>query len=271
MVSPFRPPGDRSRGDVALHRIFRWIGAHVRGFHGAVGAFLSLGLMLVLLTGAIFALLAALVVREATYPADEAALLWLDARRTEGLDKVMIEITALGSGTVLVIVATIASVFLWVTRHRYSAALLWIALLGGFLLNYVLKEIFGRARPEVFEWITHAGHLSFPSGHAMNAMVGYGTMAYLVARLERQRRLRRFTWGCAALLILLIGLSRPYLGVHYPSDVIAGYVIGFAWAAVCALGIEAVRYFRERAPKVAWLERDLDGPARKGGRNATPA
>ncbi len=271
MRSPSRPPGvepppsRRGSGDVALQGVFRWIGAHVRGFHSAVGLFLTLGLTLVLLAGALFALLARLVVHEATQPTDEAILLWLDAQRAGWLDKVMQEITALGSGTVILIMVMITSIFLWLTRHRYSAALLWIAVLGGFLLNYLLKEVYERTRPDFFDWATHASHLSFPSGHAMNGVIAYGTMAYLVSRLEPDHRLRRFTWLVAVAIILLVGFSRPYLGVHYPTDVIAGWIIGFTWAAICALGIEALRYFRGRKPEVELQERDLDRPA-LGGR-----
>lgn len=270
MRSPSRPPRakppvrrDRS-GDVALQGVFRWIGAQVRGFHSAVGLFLTLGLTLVLLAGALFALLARLVGHQAMQPTDESILLWLDAQRTGWLDKVMQEITALGSGTVIVIIVMITSAFLWLTRHRYSAVLLWIAVLGGFLLNYLLKEVYDRTRPDLFDWATHATHLSFPSGHAMNGVIAYGTMAYLISRLEPTRQLKRFTWAVAVVIILLVGFSRPYLGVHYPTDVIAGWVIGFTWAGICALGIEAVRHFREREPEVERVERDLDRSALGG-------
>jgi undecaprenyl-diphosphatase len=91
-------------------------------------------------------------------------------------------------------------------------------------------------------------------------MAVYLTLAYLVVRLEPTRALRRLTLAAFGATILLVGLSRVYLGVHYPSDVIAGFVAGFAWAVVCALGIEAVRYFRRRRPEVAAVERDLDRP-----------
>ena len=184
-----------------LYRLLRWIGAHVQGFYKAVGVFLIIGLVVVL----------------------------------------------------------IASVFLWSSRHHYSAALLWVSMLGAGFVNAALKVSFNRPRPDVFPWRTqHVGLASFPSGHAMTSIVVYGTLAFLIARLAPTRFLRRLTWTLAILVILLIGWSRLYLGVHYPSDVLAGFVMGTAWAVICGLGIEAVRYFRSRRPMVVVEEKDLE-------------
>jgi undecaprenyl-diphosphatase len=89
-------------------------------------------------------------------------------------------------------------------------------------------------------------------------MVMYWTLAYLISRLERPRLLRLLTWTGAAVLIVLIAASRVYLGVHYPSDVVAGVVLGFVWATICAAGIEVIRYFRHREPQLRRDEKDLD-------------
>src|SRR6185503_1141631 len=107
-------------------------------------------------------------------------------------------------------------------RHRYSAALLVIATFGGILLNNLLKVGFDRPRPHVFEWGSHALSSSFPSGHAMSAAVVYGTVAYLAARLQKKRWHQVVTMMVALGIILSIAATRLYLGVHYPSDVIAG-------------------------------------------------
>jgi undecaprenyl-diphosphatase len=207
----------------------------------------------------VFAGLATLMAQGLTQRFDEAVLLWFAVRASPRLDTVALEVTALGSGFVIWMVVLTGSAFLWATRHRYSAALLWTAFLGGSALNWLLKSLFHRPRPEVFAWRTpYAGQSSFPSGHSTTAMVVYATLAYLVVRLEPSRGLRRLTLGVFGLVVLLVGVSRLYLGVHYPSDVLAGYLSGFAWATFCALGIEAVRYFRERRPQAAGEEDALE-------------
>ena len=175
------------------------------------------------------------------------------------LDNLALEVTALGARVVVWMVVLIASVFLWSSRHHYSAALLWVSMIGAGFVNAALKVSFNRPRPDVFPWRTqHVGLASFPSGHAMTSIVVYGTLAFLIARLAPTRLLRRLTWTLAILVILLIGWSRLYLGVHYPSDVLAGFVMGAAWAVICGLGIEAVRYFRSRRPMVVVEEKDLE-------------
>lgn len=240
-------------------RTLRWIGGHVRGFYGAIGTFLVLGLAMVLVGIFLFAQLAEWMAAGATQRFDDRVLLWMNQHGTPWLDTMALEVTALGAGLVVWMVVLVASAFLWATRHRYSVLLLWVAVLGGGVLNTALKMSFDRPRPQLFEWKTaYAGLSSFPSGHSMTAVIVYGTLAYLVARLESKRLLRWLTLGVTALVVLLIGVSRMYLGVHYPSDVLAGFVAGTAWAVVCALGIEAIRYFRRREPEIEEKEKDLE-------------
>src|SRR5205823_11994767 len=111
-------------------------------------------------------------------------------------------------------------------NYRQSAQLLIVATLGGLLLNYVLKAGFNRPRPQIFISGTHAVSSSFPSGHAMSAAVVYSMVAFLAARLQKTWIARTATRGIAMLLIFLICFSRVYLGVHYPSDVLAGLIVG---------------------------------------------
>ncbi|HET7320881.1 MAG TPA: phosphatase PAP2 family protein, partial [Longimicrobiaceae bacterium] len=140
--------------------------------------------------------------------------------------------------------------------------LLWVSLLGGRILQSILKNTFHRARPSLFGSEIHLlGHTfhyptsySFPSGHALTAVVIYGTLAYLVARLESTRRLRRWTLGLALVLVVVIGLSRLYMGVHYPSDVLAGWLVGFVWATASVLAIEVVGRVRSRRRTVPGQE-----------------
>jgi undecaprenyl-diphosphatase len=240
-------------------RLLGWIGEHVRGFHAALGLFLTLGLTLAMGAVFLFVAVAALIAGGATERLDRSLLLWFNHQAHPRLDMAALELTALGSAWVTGFVAVVASLFLWQTRHRYSMALLWVALGGGWLLNFVLKTLFDRPRPDLFEWrVPFAGVSSYPSGHAMSAMVLYATLAYLIVRLEPTRALRRLTLGVFGGVVLLVGLSRVYLGVHYPSDVLGGFLVGFAWATFCALGTEAIRYFRGRRPELREEERDLD-------------
>ena len=245
-----------------LFGVLRWIAEHVRGFYAAIGVFLLGALATILVAMVAFVKLAEEMARGETQAFDDAVLLWMHARATPKLTDVALNFTALGSGMVVWMVVIVASVFLWSSRHRYSAALLWVSLAGSGILSTLLKDNFDRPRPALFPWrAPYAGESSFPSGHSMTAMVAYSTLAFLIARLEPSRALKRFTFCVAALLIAVVGLSRMYLGVHYPSDVLAGFAVGLAWALFCALAIDALRYFRTRKPEVEQVEKDLDATA----------
>lgn len=254
------PDGRRERGALAepLYALLRFIARHVRGFWAALAAFLTVGVLIGLAAAALFGALAGLVNEGLTQRLDESVLRWLGARRSPALDEIMLDITTLGDGVVLIMIAVIASVFLWITHHRWSVYILMIGMIGGKLLNSLLKAAFDRTRPSVVEWMYEVTSPSFPSGHAMGAFVTYGTVAYLVGRLGSTPRLRRATWLLAALMILAIGISRMYLGVHYPSDVIAGFVAGLAWLGFVIASLAAVRYFAPRRPETRVEEQDLE-------------
>jgi undecaprenyl-diphosphatase len=243
----------------ALRPLLRGIGRWVGGFYAAVGTFLLLAMAVMLAGVAAFAVLADAVTDGETEALDRSILLWLNKQASPRLDDFAMNVTALGSGLVVGIVVAVASVYLWGSRHRYSAVLLWIALGGSWILSSILKAFFNRPRPDLFPWRTpHAFQASFPSGHSITAMVGYATLAYLVARLLPQRGLRWFTVGVAVTIVALVGWSRMYLGVHWPSDVLGGFATGLAWASFCGLGLSAVRYFRYRRPELVVEEADLE-------------
>jgi undecaprenyl-diphosphatase len=245
-----------------LYSTLRFIARHVQGFWAAMAAFLGLGLAAGALLTALFAVLAAAVGSGVTRHLDERVLRWLAGRRVHWLDEAMSHVTTLGDGIVVTMLVFIVSVFLWLTWHRWSVYLLLVGVLGGQVVNNVLKLVFNRPRPEVMEWAAEVRTLSFPSGHAMSAIMAYGTVAYLVGRLEPTPRMRRATWGIAALIVLSIGFSRIYLGVHYPSDVLGGFIAGLAWLAFVAASMEAIRYFAPRRPETEREERDLDAGVR---------
>jgi len=156
--------------------------------------------------------------------------------------------TALGSWLPLTALTVTVGIILTMRRQWLLLGGWLIAVIGGELLNLVLKGAFQRPRPEHSE-ILSTESWSFPSGHAMLSLVVYGMLVYLVTRLDPdigRRRLAIVTLG-AAVLILAIGWSRIYLGVHHLSDVLAGYAAGALWLSVCSSAVEVVR----RRPSVS--------------------
>lgn len=152
------------------------------------------------------------------------------------------DITSLGSAAVLVLVCLIVVGFLLI-QHKYGAMLLvMIAPLTGMLLSTLLKIIYNRPRPDI-PHMTQLVTPSFPSGHAMLSAVVYLSLGSLLARMESRRSVRIYFIGVAMLLTLLVGITRVYLGYHYPTDVLAGWSAGLVWAVFCWL---AARYLQQR-------------------------
>ncbi|MBK8210678.1 MAG: phosphatase PAP2 family protein [Rhodospirillales bacterium] len=143
------------------------------------------------------------------------------------------DLTSLGGIPVLTLVTLCATGFLLVVRKRNWALLLLIAVGGGMLLGSELKELFDRPRPDLVPHAVQVYTLSFPSSHAMLSAVTYLTLAALLARSQSRRRVKAYLLGVAILLTLLIGSSRVYLGVHWPTDVLAGWCAGATWAMGC--------------------------------------
>lgn len=242
----------------ALYQLLRYIARRAKGAYGAIITYLSFSFFLLLGAIWMFAELAQEVLAGTTQRLDEAVLTWVAGHRSELADHVALEITALGNFATLFVLILTVSVFLWLSRHQISVALLMIAVAGGSILNSFLKEIFNRPRPTVVEAGTDVMSLSFPSGHAMSSFIAYACVAFLVGRLEPTRTMRILTWSFAALIILAVGASRIYLGVHYPSDVLAGFTAGLAWLAFVISGITAVRYLARSEPDVRRHEEDLE-------------
>jgi membrane-associated phospholipid phosphatase len=234
----------------------RSVGLHVGNFYVTVGVFLVVGAVIAVIGTIGFAELADLVLAGGTQTFDVAILQWLHVHQHPLLTQLMVEMTYLGTGSVVVVVVGVTALFLWHTEHKHSARLLLAATIGNILLNGVLKLVYNRTRPSLFPWQTVAVSSSFPSGHAMNATVVYGTVAYLLMRLQKHHWAKMLTLTGTVMLILLVCLTRLYLGVHYPSDVIGGMIVGLAWAAFCMATLEASLVFaRRRAPKEVIEER----------------
>ncbi len=163
--------------------------------------------------------------RSPTDPADPIGPFWVEA--------IMRDLTALGGYTVLSLILLLAVTFLLMKGKRASALMMAVAVVGGVILSNLLKIGFDRQRPDVVAHLVDVHSLSFPSGHAMLSAVTYLTLGALLARSERGIVMRAYFMGVAIVLTLLIGSSRVYLGVHYPTDVLAGWCAGSAWAFLC--------------------------------------
>ncbi len=152
-----------------------------------------------------------------------------------------LDVTALGGVTVLTLVTLAVCGFLALVRHFRSLLLVLGSTMGGAALNSSLKALFARPRPEVVPHLAEAFSTSFPSGHAMLSAIVYLTLGVLLAQLSESRWLKVYVLGVAVLLSFLVGLTRVYLGVHYLTDVLGGWMAGLAWALFTVLLARAAR------------------------------
>jgi undecaprenyl-diphosphatase len=158
-----------------------------------------------------------------------------DPLGSSGVEAAVMHLSGLGSGAVTALVSLIAVVFLCLAGRWRFAALVVACALGTLLFMLILKGIYERPRPTIVTAIDPPGDESFPSGHSMISSALYLTLATLIARALPARRLRIFAVATGAFLALMIGTSRLYLGVHYPTDVLAGWTVGATWALICGI------------------------------------
>jgi undecaprenyl-diphosphatase len=153
------------------------------------------------------------------------------------------DITALGGVTVLTFLSLMTLGFLIMARKYHAAILLAVATIGGAMLSSLLKDYFDRPRPGVAYRLMEVHTASFPSGHSMMSAVVYLTLGSLLDRVVEGRRLKLYCLSIAMLLTSLVGCSRVFLGVHYPTDVLGGWAAGLTWAVLCWL---VARYLQKR-------------------------
>ena len=190
------------------------------------------------------------VIDREAFAFDRTILLWIHSFTNPVLDRVMYFFTRLNDPDIASIVA-ITAIAIFLIKRLYSEAKIFaIACAGGVILSYGLKSVFGKARPDLWESAVVDTSFSYPSGHALGSTILYGFMAYFLAT-----RYSQFAWliyTAAVLTIATIGLSRLYLGVHWPTDIIGGYGIGFLWLTVCItmLKLQKMRLakIKERSP-----------------------
>jgi len=151
------------------------------------------------------------------------------------LKNVCIDLSALGGVAVLALMTALVGGYLLLEKRYHSLGFLLAAALGGTLLNQFLKKWIGRERPDIIPHLTEVSNASFPSGHSMLSSIIYLTLGVMLARSVQSWKLKVYFVGAALGMTLLIGLTRVYLGVHYPTDVLGGWAAGTAYAVLCAL------------------------------------
>ncbi len=146
---------------------------------------------------------------------------------------VMLDVTALGGSTVVTLVVVLVTGFLCLRRQWLFGGFLTVAAAGGGALSVLVKDVVQRARPSVVPHLVVVDNPSFPSGHSMLSAAVYLALGLICARLATTRARRRYLLAVMLLLVVLVGASRVYLGVHYASDVLAGWLGGAAWTFLC--------------------------------------
>ncbi|KQS05139.1 hypothetical protein ASG11_03530 [Sphingomonas sp. Leaf357] len=192
----------------------------------------ALGLAVLLVAG-----IGALIDRGAQFRIDAAIMLWTRHGAMHGVPigpawvrAAMVDITALGGVTVLTLVTIVVAGFLALKRLWLTLMLVLAGTISGAIAVATAKAIVARPRPALVDHLVQVSSASFPSGHATSSAIVYLTIAALVMQIVRGRPLRIYILGTAIVLVTLIGCSRVYLGVHWPSDVLTGWGFGSLWA-----------------------------------------
>lgn len=210
-----------------LRGVEQWTLATILAIAGAVFAFIKLADEVLEGETHHFDVRLLMALRDPLDPASPLGPRWLG--------EAMRDITALGSTVVLTLVTLAAIGFLLVTRKRHAAVAVAVAVLVGLAMVHGLKLGFDRPRPDLVPHGTLVVTQSFPSGHAMLSAIVYLTLGALLARTQARRRVKAYLFALATVVTLVVGSSRVYLGVHWPTDVIAGWSLGAGWAMLCQL------------------------------------
>lgn len=206
-----------------------------------------LGLLVIAALILIFGLIAEEVTEGDTGAFDRRVLLLFRSRADPSrllgpawLPGALRDLTGLGSVVVLSIIVLMVLGYLAMMRNRLAFASVLGAVLGGQVISTGLKALFDRPRPDLISGAPHVFTTSFPSGHAMLSAVTYLTLGAMLARLEPRRRVKVYFLVAALTLTVLVGVSRVALGVHWPTDVLAGWCVGSAWALMCTAAAESL-------------------------------
>jgi membrane-associated phospholipid phosphatase len=213
---------------------------------GAFGSYLLLGGIFCVLATLAFAWLARGIFADKFVAVDDALIIWLHGYWGPVTDQLMLFLTTLGSTLLLGVFITLAAVSLLRYGRWIDAAGLVVAAAGSGIVNLILKAIFQRARPDLFQGPFHLTSYSFPSGHSMGSIACYGMLAFVAIRLVHTWPLKLAIIVGTALLVVGVGLSRVYFGVHYPTDVLGGFIAGGVWLAIAIGIVQAAEWHARR-------------------------
>ncbi|WP_026073223.1 phosphatase PAP2 family protein [Nodosilinea nodulosa] len=229
-----------------LHRLANfWLARFYPRIAPLLALISTAGLGLCLLIIFLLAKLSEEVWEQEAFAFDTTILLWIHQFANPRLDQLMLGITRLGNPSFVIPLALAVLILLWWRRLRQEAKVFTLACLGGTILSTGLKLAFGKPRPQLWPLLISEKTFSYPSGHALGSMVLYGFSAYLLA--TQFPKYKRLVYGLACFLIAAIGFSRLYLGVHWPTDVIAGYSVGFLWVMAC-VALLRLQYLKGMPP-----------------------
>lgn len=216
-----------------VSRFLAWLGGHELGFLALLCA-IAAGVL-------VFVHLASEVKQGDTTNFDRRILLSmrnpvdLSPRGSLAFQEAARDVTALGGVTILGLVTVIATGFLFLDGKSRMALFAAGSVVGGTIASTLLKDLFQRPRPDIVPHVVYASSSSFPSGHSMMSAVTYLTLGALLARSQERKRLKAYFLLLAAFLTFAVGVTRVYLGVHWPTDVLAGWIAGAIWAMLCWL------------------------------------
>ncbi len=226
-----------------------------------LGPRMGIGLLAAAIVMVLFAVLASEVLEGETQHFDDAVRMTVHGVASPHATTVLHAITQLGSPLFLLPMTLVASLIFLRRRRIRGAILLTATMVGVSLLNWILKSVFQRPRPLPFFGLTVPASYSFPSGHSLAAFCFYGALAALVTARLRSTFGSALVWAGAVVIIVAVGFSRLYLGLHYPSDIIGGYATGFVWVLTVASADRMFRRADERGAKTAVAEPPPGGPA----------
>ena len=226
-----------------------------------LGPRMGIGLLAAAIVMVLFAVLASEVLEGETQHFDDAVRMTVYGIASPRATTVLHAITQLGSPLFLLPMTLVASLIFLRRRRIRGAILLTATMVGVSLLNWILKSVFQRPRPLPFFGLTVPASYSFPSGHSLAAFCFYGALAALVTARLRSTFWSALVWAGAVVIIVAVGFSRLYLGLHYPSDIIGGYATGFVWVLTVASADRMFRRADQRGAKTAVAEPPPGGPA----------